>query len=56
MIFEPFVRVEGTAQHKKGGTGLGLAIAQAVVVEHGTRIRVDDQPGGGARFSFELPF
>ena len=54
-IFQPFKQVEGSAAHKKGGTGLGLAISQAIVAEHGGTLQVGDAPGGGARFSFDLP-
>jgi signal transduction histidine kinase len=50
-IFEPFERAEGTAS----GTGLGLAISNAIVVAHGGRMWVSDNPTGGASFTFELP-
>jgi len=40
---------------KPRGTGLGLAIVQRVVIEHGGTIRVEDNPGGGARFVMEIP-
>jgi signal transduction histidine kinase len=54
-IFEPFKQVQGSAAHKKGGTGLGLAISRAIVQGHDGAIGVDDAPGGGARFWFEVP-
>jgi two-component system, OmpR family, sensor histidine kinase KdpD len=50
-IFEPFER-GGVAQ---SGTGLGLAISKAIVVAHGGRMWVSDNPQGGAAFTFELP-
>jgi two-component system nitrogen regulation sensor histidine kinase NtrY len=37
------------------GTGLGLSIVQRIVVEHHGTIRVEDNPGGGARFIIEIP-
>ncbi|MES2693886.1 MAG: response regulator [Verrucomicrobiota bacterium] len=37
------------------GTGIGLAIVQKAVERMGGTIRMDDAPGGGARFTFYLP-
>ena len=52
-VFEQFNQTaEGKA---KGGSGLGLSIARRYVQLHGGSIRVDERPGGGARFSFTLP-
>jgi two-component system sensor histidine kinase KdpD len=50
-ILEPFERGEAPAP----GTGLGLAISNAVIVAHGGRMWVSDNPIGGAAFTFELP-
>ena len=50
-VFAPYF----TTKHNKGGTGLGLAIVHRIVSDHGGRIAVSDAPGGGARFSIELP-
>jgi two-component system sensor histidine kinase KdpD len=50
-IFEPFERAETS----ETGTGLGLAISNAIVVAHGGRMWVSDNPTGGAAFTFELP-
>ncbi|HEU0032409.1 MAG TPA: ATP-binding protein [Kofleriaceae bacterium] len=50
-VFAPYF----TTKHAKGGTGLGLAIVHRIVSDHGGRIAVSDAPGGGARFSIELP-
>jgi len=50
-VFAPYF----TTKHNKGGTGLGLAIVHRIVSDHGGRITVTDSPGGGARFSIELP-
>lgn len=52
LIFERFNRNE-----KKGvkGSGLGLAIAGRIVELHNGRIRVEDNPEGGAVFVVEIP-
>jgi two-component system sensor histidine kinase KdpD len=50
-IFEPFERADDSAS----GTGLGLAISNAIVIAHGGRMWVSDNPTGGAAFTFELP-
>jgi two-component system sensor histidine kinase KdpD len=49
-VFERFVRFD-----TGGRSGLGLAIAKAFTEAHGSRIWVEDGPGGGARFVFTLP-
>jgi two-component system, OmpR family, sensor histidine kinase KdpD len=49
-IFTMFSRVGGA-----GRAGLGLAIAKAFVEAHGQTIRVEDAPGGGARFTVTMP-
>lgn len=51
-VFERFAR--GT-HATVSGTGLGLALVAEHVRLHGGTVRVDDAPGGGARFTIELP-
>jgi len=50
-VFAPYF----TTKQMKGGTGLGLAIVHRIVSDHGGRITISDAPGGGARFTIELP-
>lgn len=52
-IFERFER--GVSDRSYGGLGLGLWIARQIVVAHGGRIGVENAPGPGAVFYFELP-
>ena len=50
--FEQFNRRPGTGEK---GTGLGLAICKGIIELHQGRIWVEDQAGGGAKFTFTLP-
>ncbi len=52
-IFDPFYRA--AANRSQQGTGIGLAIVRKVVRLYGGRIKVEDTPGGGATFRFDLP-
>ncbi|MEM7417955.1 MAG: HAMP domain-containing sensor histidine kinase [Gemmatimonadota bacterium] len=54
-IFEPFRRGEGSVGTVVVGSGIGLAVVDQLITAHEGRIWVEDAPGGGARFSFELP-
>ena len=40
---------------KTSGSGLGLAIAEWIVAAHDGSVELDERPGGGARFTVELP-
>ena len=53
-IFEPFRRVRAPKQSIPG-VGLGLSVAQRIVRAHGGRIRVESEPGNGAKFTVYLP-
>ena len=50
-IFDPFF----TTKEVGKGTGLGLTVAYAIIQEHGGRLTMKSQPGGGASFFIELP-
>ena len=51
-IFNPFYTTKPTGR----GTGLGLSISLGIVHEHGGRVWAENVPGGGSRFSIELPY
>jgi two-component system sensor histidine kinase AtoS len=48
-IFQPFFTT------KPKGTGLGLAISKRLIEDHGGRIGIAQNPGGGAIFKISLP-
>lgn len=54
-LFERFWRAEGGRERGRGGAGLGLAIVAGIVEAHGGVVRAENAPGGGARFTVELP-
>ncbi|WP_329065694.1 sensor histidine kinase [Amycolatopsis sp. NBC_01480] len=55
-VFERFARgVHSGRRGPDSGSGLGLAIVADHVRRHHGRVRVEDRPGGGARFVVELP-
>ncbi len=54
-VFERFYRVNNSLAQTAQGTGLGLYLAHAVITAHGGRIWAENNPDGGATFSFVLP-
>jgi two-component system OmpR family sensor kinase len=55
QLFERFWRNEGGRHRGAGGSGLGLAIVRAIARAHGGEVNATNAPGGGARFTVELP-
>lgn len=54
LIFEKFGRGRDRTGRAPAGSGLGLYVARRIVQAHGTDLRVQPGPEGGALFSFEL--
>ncbi|WPB76703.1 hybrid sensor histidine kinase/response regulator [Archangium violaceum] len=52
-IFERFGRAVSSRSY--GGLGLGLYLARRAAEAHGGRVWAESRPGGGARFTLELP-
>ncbi|MGH7709984.1 MAG: sensor histidine kinase, partial [Gemmatimonadaceae bacterium] len=54
-VWHAFVRLERDMNQATGGSGIGLAVVRDILVRHGGIVRVEDAPGGGARFVLEFP-
>ena len=50
-VFDPFF----TTKPAGLGTGLGLSIVYGIVHQHGGDVAFENQPGGGVKFTVELP-
>ena len=55
QIFEPFVQVNRALNAPHEGTGLGLSISRDLAVAMRGMLTVENQAGGGARFTLSLP-
>ncbi len=58
LIFDKFYRVQGKsyAAEPARGSGLGLSVCRGLVEAHNGLIWVEPREGGGAVFSFTLPY
>jgi signal transduction histidine kinase len=54
-IFEEFYRSANARKVERDGTGLGLSFAKQAIEKHGGKIWAQNNPDGGATFSFTLP-
>jgi PAS domain S-box-containing protein len=54
-VFDKFVQSSKT-RTGAGGTGLGLAICKEIIQAHNGKIWAENNPEGGATFSFMLPY
>jgi signal transduction histidine kinase len=56
-VFERFYRADcsRTRSVKTEGSGLGLSIVKAIMQAHGGDVRVESEPGKGARFILTFP-
>lgn len=54
-LTERFYRADSHRSRALGGTGLGLAIVKHIINRHRGRLRVESEPGQGAKFTVILP-
>ncbi|QMW00345.1 tetratricopeptide repeat protein [Spirosoma foliorum] len=54
-VFERFYQGEASRMDWQPGTGVGLSLVKEIVELHKGTIRIDSQPGAGARFVVLLP-
>jgi signal transduction histidine kinase len=54
-VWDPYVRLNRSAESGTGGSGIGLSVVRELVALHGGRTRAEGSPGGGARVLVELP-
>jgi signal transduction histidine kinase len=54
-VWEPFQRLDQERHGAVTGSGMGLAIVRDLVERMNGTVRIEDAPGGGARFTIELP-
>jgi signal transduction histidine kinase len=55
LIWRPYTRLASAATSAVAGTGIGLAVVRDLAALHGGDARVEEAPGGGARFVVTFP-
>jgi len=53
-LFSGFADREDFVETGRSNMGIGLSVCRTIIEAHGSDIRVENRPGGGARFSFQL--
>ena len=53
-LFRRFVRLD-VQDDGEYGTGLGLYVVKTTIEAHGGQVGIEDRPGGGSIFWFEVP-
>jgi signal transduction histidine kinase len=55
VVFQPFIRLEGSRNRNTAGVGLGLAIARTIVQPHGGNLSLSNHPQRGLSVRVEIP-
>ena len=53
-LFTGLLNSEAPTDTGRSNMGIGLSVCSAIIKAHGSDIRAENRPGGGARFSFAL--
>jgi len=54
-IFDKYMQIQARREGNPKDFGLGLAFCKLAIEAHGGKIWVENNPGGGSRFVFDLP-
>ena len=56
LVFQAFAQADTSTARQHGGTGLGLTISANLLELMGSKLLLDDAPGQGCTFHFEVDF